>query len=78
MGQINQMELPNLSAVRGSAIIALIGLGILKNFSDSNSLIRINKSYKPNIENKTIYRKLFQEFLKIYKRNKKMFISLNL
>ncbi len=76
--EVNQVEYPNLSAVRGSAIIALIGLGLFNNFTEVNSLIKIKKTYQPNIDNKEIYNKLFAEFLKVYKRNKKMFNNLNL
>ncbi|MFX1495346.1 MAG: FGGY-family carbohydrate kinase, partial [Promethearchaeota archaeon] len=76
--EIKQVENPNLSAIRGSAIIALIGLGLFDNFAEVNSLIKIKKTYQPNIDNRKVYNKLFTEFLKIYKRNKNMFNNLNL
>ncbi|MFX1587547.1 MAG: FGGY-family carbohydrate kinase [Promethearchaeota archaeon] len=76
--EIKQVENPNLSAIRGSAIIALIGLGLFDNFAEINSLIKIKKTYQPDVNNRNIYNKLFAEFLKIYKRNKKMFNNLNL
>ncbi|MBA7570527.1 hypothetical protein ES708_24454 [subsurface metagenome] len=72
------MENPNLVAVRGSAIISLVGSGVLKNFSEANSLIKIKNKFKPNSNNKRIYEKLFTEFQNIYKNNKKMFKNLNL
>ncbi len=75
---INQMENPNLVAVRGSAIIGLVGSGVLKDFSKANSLIKIKNKFTPNSNNKRIYDKLFTEFLNIYKNNKKMFKNLNL
>jgi len=76
--KINQMEDPSLGSAKGSATIALLGLGLIEDLSDAIPLIKINKHFKPNPENKLIYDTLFNEFLKIYKRNKKMFKSLNL
>jgi len=76
--EVKQVEYPNLSAIKGSAIIALIGLGFFDNFSEATPLIKIKKTYQPNINNRKVYKKLFAEFLKIYKRNKKMFNNLNL
>lgn len=75
---IIQMEDPDLAAAKGSAIISMVGLGILNEFSDAIALIKIKKIFNPNPENKTIYDKLFSEYLQIYKRNKEMFKKLNL
>jgi xylulokinase len=75
---IVQMQEPDLAAAKGSAIVALIGLGILKDFSEAIPLLKIKKEFKPSSENKKIYTKLFNEYLKIYNRNKKMFKNLNL
>jgi len=74
---IYQMEEPDFGSVKGAAIIALVGLGILKGFEKAIQLIKVKKTYKPNPENKNIYGKLFNEYTKIYKRNKKMFKALN-
>ncbi|MFX1573267.1 MAG: FGGY-family carbohydrate kinase [Promethearchaeota archaeon] len=74
---IIQMEDPDLSAAKGSAIISMVGLGMLNNFSDAIPLIKIKNKYAPNSKNKRIYEKLFSEYLKIYKRNKEMFRNLN-
>lgn len=75
--KINQMEDPTLGSAKGSAVIGLLGLGLLKDISDAIPMIHTNKTFTPNPENALIYDTLFNEFLKIYKRNKKMFISLN-
>jgi len=75
---IHQISEPNLAAAKGSAIVALVGLKILKNFNDAIPIIKIKNKFNPNSENKIVYDKLFNEFLKIYKRNKIMFKNLNL
>lgn len=76
--EIDQMKEPNLGSARGCAVIALVGLGKIKNFSDAVKLIKIEKRFKPREETRYVYDKLYHEFLSIYKRNKKMFKNLNL
>lgn len=76
--KIVQIEQPDLAAAKGSAIISMVGLGILKEFSDAIPLIKVKKVFLPNIDNKKTYDKLFVEYRNIYKRNKKMFKNLNL
>ena len=72
------MEQPDLAAAKGSAIISMVGLGILKDFSDAIPLIKVKKIFTPNTDNKEIYEKIFKEYVNIYRRNKKMFKNLNL
>ena len=76
--EINQVSEPALAGARGSAVVAMVGLKIIKDFSEAIPMIKVNRAFKPNLENKKIYDKLFGEFLKIYKRNKNMFKNLNL
>ena len=75
--EINQMEDPSLGSAKGSATIALLGLGFINDLSEATPLIKINTTYEPNPKNKQMYDTLYNEFQKIYKRNKKMFRSLN-
>jgi len=75
--EIHKVKDPHLGGTRGSAIIAMVGLGLLNQFTDAIPLIEIEQTYKPNPENSGIYSKLFKEFENIYKRNKKMFENLN-
>ena len=76
--KIVQMENPELAAAKGSAINAMVGLKVLNEFSDAIPFIKVKDTYSPNIKNKEKYAKLFNEYLKIYKNNKKMFKTLNL
>ncbi|MFW9879565.1 MAG: FGGY-family carbohydrate kinase, partial [Candidatus Thorarchaeota archaeon] len=76
--RIIQIENPELAAARGSAIISMVGLGILKQFSDAIPFIKVKKIFTPDKNNKMIYEKIFEEYINIYKRNKKMFKNLNL
>ena len=76
--KIVQMENPDLAAAKGSAIVSMVGLGILKNFSDAIPMIKVKKIFIPNEDNRKKYNTLFNEYINIYKRNKKMFKTLNL
>jgi len=76
--KIVQMENPDLAAAKGSAIISIVGLKLMNKFSDAIPLIKIKKVFTPNTENEEIYNRLFNEYVNIYKRNKKMFKALNL
>jgi xylulokinase len=75
---INQMVDPELGSVKGAVIIAMVGLGVLNSFSDAIPLIKVKKTYTPNPNNRQIYDKLFSQYIKIYKRNKDLFESLNI
>jgi len=74
---VNQMLEPDLAAAKGSAVIALIGLGKFNNIEDAMPYIKIQKTYTPNPDNQDIYENLFAEYLNIYKNNKAMFKTLN-
>lgn len=76
--KINRVEKPDLGGTRGAAIIAMVGSGQLNNFLDAIPLIRIEKVFRPNSENRAVYDKIFSEFECFYKRNRKMFKNLNL
>lgn len=75
--KINQIAEPSLAAVKGATIMAMVGLGVLKSFKDAIPLIKIENSFQPTSQNRIVYEKLYKQFLKIYKRNKKMFKTLN-
>ncbi len=74
---IKQVENPSLSSARGSVVVVLVGLGVLKDFTEAIPLIKTENTYKPNKENRSIYASLYEEYLQIYKRNKEMFDNLN-
>ncbi|TXT55046.1 MAG: hypothetical protein BAJALOKI2v1_700011 [Promethearchaeota archaeon] len=74
---INQVDNPSLGSARGSAIIAMVGLGIIETFVDAVPLIRIRKRFQPNPSHQNLYDRLFKEYMAIYKRNKPMFENLN-
>lgn len=57
----------------GGAVIALIGLGHIKDFDSARKFIKESKVYKPNPKNKAIYDKLFVDYKNIYYGLKKAY-----
>lgn len=74
--QINQVYEPIYANARGAAWIGAVGLGLL-NFDDIQHLIKFNKSYLPNPNNRTIYDDQFVIFKKIYRQMKGIYQQLN-
>ncbi|MFX0072246.1 MAG: FGGY-family carbohydrate kinase [Candidatus Hermodarchaeota archaeon] len=74
---VNKVVEPDLACNRGLAIIVMVSLGKLNDFSDAIPLIQIEKTFNPNPDTKKVYKKIFREFTKIYERNLKMFENLN-
>jgi xylulokinase len=75
--KIRQVENPSLASARGAAVIALVGLGVLDQFKDAIPLIKTEQNFIPNKETRGMYEQSYEQFLQIYKRNKKMFNALN-
>lgn len=61
----------------GGAIIALIGLGQIKDFSKARDFVKTDKVYKPNKNNAKIYAKLFTDYKNIYNSLKKAYKTAN-
>ncbi|MBA7641105.1 Xylulose kinase [subsurface metagenome] len=73
---IRQVENPIEANARGAAFIGAVGLGYIT-FDDIPKYIKYSNIYEPNPANRKIYDELFQEFITIYKNNKKMYRRLN-
>lgn len=50
----------------GGAIIALIGLGKIKDFTCVKTLVKTHKQFQPNGENEDIYKELFIDYKNVY------------
>lgn len=60
------LENPRNAGALGGALIALIGLGVLKDFSDAHKFTRVSKTYIPNAQNHELYKKLFQSYKDVF------------
>jgi xylulokinase len=73
---IRQVEQPRLANARGAAFAASAALGYIT-FDDIPERVKITRTYEPNPDNREIYDELFDEFVDIYKSNKRMYARLN-
>lgn len=74
---VKRISNPQLAGVRGLASIASVTLGIFENFDEAVSRFRIDKVFKPDINNSKIMEKKFKEFKEVYKNLKNIFRRLN-
>jgi xylulokinase len=73
---IKQVEDPIQANSRGAACLAAVALGFMR-FEDIGQRVRIQKTYTPNSDHRAVYDAMFQEFVRIYKANRKIFARLN-
>ena len=66
----------NVGAV-GAAVVVAAGLGVIKDVDEAEKLVKVDKVYKPNKENKAVYDKGYEVYKQIYSSNKKNFAMLN-
>lgn len=76
--EIRQVENPRETGIRGGVMIATVALRIYKDFPLAAKQVKIVRTFIPNSENFELYDKLFNQFVKIYKNNKKVHRDLNL
>ena len=73
---IRQVRDPIQANARGAGFLALVALGYLT-FDEVSERIQIAHTYEPNPKNRKIYDELFQEFVNIFKSNKKIYSRLS-
>ncbi len=73
---IHQVEDPVNSTVRGCALLALVVLGKLR-LDDIPKIIRIQRVFYPDLSNLGIYDKMYTQYRRLFKKNRKIFRALN-
>jgi len=73
---IHQVERPLEANVRGAAIVAMVGLGLLR-FDAVPDLVAVARRFDPRPETRSRYDQLFSSFLSLYKRNRGIYAQLN-
>jgi len=74
--EIKQVADPIYANARGAAWIAAAGLGEIK-FSDIPELIQFRRAYQPQVQNRAVYDRRFENFQLIYKQMKNVYRHLN-
>lgn len=73
---IRQVKDPVQANARGAAFLAAVALGHLT-FEEVGERTEIARTFEPNPAHRQLYDEMFNEFLEIYRRNKKLFARLN-
>ncbi len=68
---------PRNAGALGGAIIAMIGLGELKNFEEAYKFAKVNKTFTPNPANFDVYNKMYNTYKEIYYGLKKAYEMAN-
>lgn len=74
--EIKQVADPIYANARGAAWIAAAGLGEIK-FTDIPELIQFRRAYQPQVQNRAVYDRGFENFQLIYKQMKGVYRRLN-
>ncbi|NOZ02829.1 MAG: xylulose kinase [Deltaproteobacteria bacterium] len=73
---VRRVRDPLQANARGAAFIAAVGLGLLT-FDEIPGLMRYDRTFEPDQQNRLIYDRLFKEFVEVYRRNRGMYFRLN-
>lgn len=71
------LDNPRNAGALGGAVIALIGLGVVKDFSEANKFVRVSKTFVPNTQNNKIYQNLFASYKDVYYGLKSAYVKAN-
>lgn len=61
----------------GAAMLVAVGTGTIESLDAVKKLVKIRKSFVPNLNNKRIYDRNYKVFKQLYKANRKNFVLLN-
>jgi xylulokinase len=75
--KINRVSDPQQAGAKGVALLASMTLGYINSYSEIKKYISIDKSFFPNPERRELYDKLFLQFKRIYKNNKRWYKQMN-
>jgi xylulokinase len=73
---IRRVKDPILANVRGAGLLGSVALGFIT-FDEINKKTEYDGIFKPNPENRKLYKKMFKQYQAIYKHNKKIHKRLN-
>jgi len=73
---IKQMKDPLMSNSRGTAILALLAMGMM-DMDEVSKVVEPKKVFEPDKANRAVYDEMFGRFVEIYNRNKPLYLKLN-
>jgi xylulokinase len=75
--RIRQVYSPREVGSRGAALMALVGLGIYKDFDSVEKLVPLGREFEPRNEHKPVYQELYQSFRQLYEQLAPIYGQLN-
>ena len=75
--KIRRVEEPYYAGARGIALVASMALGYIETYHDIKKYIKIDRIFEPNPKNRALYDRLFKEFKRLYRQNKKWYARMN-
>jgi xylulokinase len=72
-----QMMNPQMASAQGAASIAMVSLGIYKDFNEVNRMLKKGNLFKPDPGTKVVYDRLYAHFQALYKNNRADFNKIN-
>ncbi len=73
---IRRMEEPTFAGARGAAFQALVAMGRMS-FDDVPARVPVDATFEPDAGNRSLYDGLFDEFVNVYKRTRKIAARMN-
>lgn len=74
---VETVNSPQNAGAVGAAVIAAVGLGLIRDLDEAKAFIPAVKTFIPNPANKAVYDKNYAVFTQLYKSNKAHFAALN-
>lgn len=74
---IRQVAEPQQANARGAALLASLALGHISDFASIADHVVIRQSYQPDPANRQLYDRLFAEFKRLYRQNRKWYARMN-
>jgi len=75
--RIRQVQFPQEAGSRGAALMALVGLGIYKDFDSVAELVPLGREFEPRDEHRAIYEELYRCFQQLYEQLAPIYGQLN-
>ena len=75
--EIETVESPQNAGAVGAALLAAVGLGIIRSVNDARHFVQATGRYIPDGKNKEAHDRNFRVFKSLYTKNRKSFASLN-
>ncbi len=72
-----QMMNPQMACAQGAASIAMVALGIYKDFGEIDRMLKKGTLYRPDPGTRDVYEALYEQFKALYKNNKAGFTKIN-